>query len=113
MSTDLRANVSFPTRYRFGWGRRAELPAEAKAVGISRALVVTDPGVAALPWFGELVATLADARVHSALSSNPTEAEIAAGAAAYRAHRADGVIAIGGGSAMVAGKAIALFGTHE
>ena len=110
---ELRANVSFPTRYRFGWGRRAELAAEAKGVGVSRALVVTDPGVAALPWFGELVATLDGARVHSALSSNPTEAEVAAGAAAYRAHGANGVIAIGGGSAMDAGKAIALCATHE
>jgi alcohol dehydrogenase class IV len=114
MSTgDLRANVAFPTRYRFGWGRRAELAAEAKGVGISRALVVTDPGVAKLPWFGELVATLPDAHVHRDLSSNPTEAEVAAGAAAYRAHGADGVIGIGGGSAMDAAKVIALLATHE
>jgi alcohol dehydrogenase class IV len=108
-----RANVSFPTRYRFGWGRRTELAAEAKLAGIARALVVTDPGVAALPWFTALVASLPDARVHAALSSNPTEPEIAAGVEAYRAHRADGVIAIGGGSAMDAGKAIALLATHE
>jgi len=113
---ELRANISFPTRYRFGWGRRAEVGAEARGAGLTRALVVTDPGVAALPWFADTVATLDAAgvasHVVSALSSNPTEVEVSAGVAAYAQHRADGVVAIGGGSAMDAGKAIALLAGH-
>ncbi len=107
----LRANVTFPTRYRFGWGRRAELAAEARAAGVRRALVVTDPGVAALPWFDPLAAALADAVgavVWAAVSTNPTEAEVLAGLAAFRAHAADGVIAIGGGSPIDAGRVIAM-----
>jgi alcohol dehydrogenase class IV len=112
-ASELRANIAFPTRYRFGWGRRAEVGAEAKVAGIARALVVSDPGVAALPWFAAVVATIEAPVVFAALSSNPTEAEIVAGVAAYRAHGASGVIAIGGGSAMDAGKAIALCAGHD
>ncbi len=111
MSVELRANVSFPTRYRFGWGRRAELGAEAAAAGIARALVVTDAGVAALPWFAACVPP--GSQVFAALSTNPTEGEVVAGVATYRAHAADGVIAIGGGAALAAAKAIALLAGHD
>lgn len=112
----LEANIAFPTRYRFGWGRRAELVAEAKAAGVRRALVVTDRGVAAQPWAsglldalrGELGATVVDA-----CSSNPTEAEVLAGVAAYRAGGCDGVVAIGGGSPLDLAKVIALVAGHD
>lgn len=106
----LKANIAFPTRYRFGWGRRAELGAEAKAAGIGTPLIVTDPGVAAQPWMTELTALGA---VFSGVSTNPTEEEVVAGLAAYRAGGCDGVIAIGGGSPMDAAKVIALLAGHE
>ncbi len=111
-SSALRANLAFPTRYRFGWGRRAELGAEAAALGITRALIVTDRGVAAQPWFAPLAAAL-DATVFAELSANPSEAEVLAGVAALRAHGGDGVIAIGGGSPMDAAKVIALLAGHD
>ncbi|MCA9677466.1 MAG: iron-containing alcohol dehydrogenase, partial [Myxococcales bacterium] len=85
MPSALRANITFPTRYRFGWGRRSELVAEARAAGIHRALVVTDRGVAAQPWFPALAATLADelgAEVVDGVSTNPTEPEVLEGVAA-------------------------------
>ncbi|MCB9560844.1 MAG: iron-containing alcohol dehydrogenase [Kofleriaceae bacterium] len=115
MPSALRANITFPTRYRFGWGRRSELVAEARAAGIHRALVVTDRGVAAQPWFPALAATLADelgAEVVDGVSTNPTEPEVLEGVAAYRAHGCDGVIAIGGGSPMDAAKVVALLAGH-
>ena len=112
-----RANIAFPTRYRLGWGRRSELIAEVRTAGIGRALVVSDPGVAALPWFSELIASVANGGVPTAVftgvSSNPTEVEVLAGVAAFADHRADGVVAIGGGSAMDAAKAIALLAGHS
>jgi alcohol dehydrogenase class IV len=100
-----KANIAFPTRYRFGWGRRTELAAEIAAAGITRPLVVTDPGVAALAPIASLTAGWP---VFAGVSSNPTEDDVLAGVAAYRAGGCDGVIAIGGGSPMDAAKVIAL-----
>lgn len=106
-----RANIAFPTRYRLGWGRRSELGGELKIAGIGRALVVTDAGVEATPWFAPTVAAVSGAVVgtFSAISTNPTEDEVLAGVALYRELGADGVVAIGGGAAMDAAKAIALY----
>ncbi len=111
MTADLpRASISFPTRYRFGWGRRDELAGELKVAGVTRALVVTDAVVAALPWFAPMIdgGGAAIAGVFAGISTNPTEGEALAGLARYREVRANGVCAIGGGAAMDAGKTIAL-----
>lgn len=91
-----RASISFPTRYRLGWGRRVELAAELAAAGVTRALVVTDPVVAALPWFAPTLeaAGAVVAGVVRELSTNPTEDEVLAALARYRALGADGVCAI-------------------
>ncbi|MBZ0231744.1 MAG: iron-containing alcohol dehydrogenase, partial [Deltaproteobacteria bacterium] len=103
-----RASISFPTRYRFGWGRRSELGGELKVAGIAKALVVTDAVVAAQPWFAPMIdaAGSAIAGVFTAISTNPTEAEALAGLARYRELGASGVCAVGGGAAMDAGKVI-------
>ena len=43
------ANWSYPTAIKFGAGRIAELPAACAQAGITRPLLVTDRGLAALP----------------------------------------------------------------
>lgn len=108
----LRGNWNYPTPIRFGIGRITELPDACRELGMEQPLLVTDPGLAALPMLGRVGELLAEAglvhAVFSEVQGNPVEANVTAGVAAFRAGSHDGVIALGGGSALDAGKAIAL-----
>ncbi len=107
----LTGTWSYPTAVRFGAGRVAELGEACAAAGISRPLLVTDRGLAALPITArarEIMAAagLGDA-VFAEVDPNPTEINLAAGVEAYRSGGHDGVIAFGGGSGLDLGKMVA------
>jgi alcohol dehydrogenase class IV len=110
--TTLRANWNYPTSIRFGPGRIAELADACKVLGIKRPLLVTDPGLAAMPMLQSAVASCRAAglscELYSDVQANPVEANVSNGVRAYREGAHDGVIAFGGGSALDTGKAIAL-----
>jgi alcohol dehydrogenase class IV len=110
--TTLTGNWNYPTSIKFGAGRIAELPDACRSLGMRRPLLVTDPGLAALPMVAKTVA-ICDAAglpcaVFSDVQPNPVEENVSRGVAVYRAGGHDGVIAFGGGSALDAAKAIAL-----
>ncbi len=108
---------SYPTAIRFGPGRIAELPEACRAAGMTRPLLVTDPGLAALPMVHDAVARNAAAglptAVFSAIRSNPVGRNVTDGLAAYRAGGHDGVVGFGGGSALDAAKVVALLAGQE
>jgi len=108
----LNANWNYPTNIRHGIGRVKELAAACQELGMSAPLLVTDPGLAKLPMVQQI---LADCRkdglgcdIFSQIKSNPTGENVTDGVAAYWRGAHDGVIALGGGSALDAAKAIAL-----
>ena len=108
---------SYPTQIRFGVGRIKELAAACKSAGISRPLFVTDAGLATLPVTAAARAVLDDAGVQHGLFTevkpNPTDKNLEAGVAAFKAGAHDGVIAFGGGSALDLAKLIAFMPAHD
>jgi alcohol dehydrogenase class IV len=105
---------SFPTPTLFGPGSLSELPERARLLGISRPLVVTDAGLVRTGAFQSLISTLGRGGegkewfVYSGVHPNPLESDVREAAEAFRRHRCDAVIAIGGGSPLDVGKAARL-----
>ena len=84
---------------------------------MKRPLLVTDPGLAALPMTVKLLDSCRsaglDAGLFHAIKGNPTGKSVDDGVAAFKAGGHDGVIAFGGGSALDAAKAIALMAGQD
>ena len=110
--TDLQANWNYPTNIRVGAGRIQELPDACRHLGMRAPLLITDPGLAALPMTDAVLARCRDSGLECGLFSevhgNPTGTDVEKGVAVFREGAHDGVIAFGGGSALDAAKAVAL-----
>ncbi|MCE0744887.1 iron-containing alcohol dehydrogenase [Acetobacter sicerae] len=102
----------YPTNILLASGCSAEAVTWCGKAGRKRPLVVTDPGVRALPWFEKLTTTLRagypDLVIFSEIHANPSLDEARTGAKFFRDGDHDSIIAIGGGSAIDAAKGIAL-----
>jgi alcohol dehydrogenase class IV len=110
-TSTLTGTWNYPTRMLVGPGRIAELGDACRSANITRPLVVTDKGLADLPVTAKAEKVLAGAglaaAVFSEVKGNPTLDNVEAGLAAYREGNHDGVVAIGGGSAIDVGKCVA------
>lgn len=114
---DLSGTWNYPTSYHFGSGSIKSLPEQAMQHGMQRPLLVTDPGLAQLDMVQVMLDDLKKAGLKAALFSevkaNPTGSNVEAGVDAYRNGAHDGAIVVGGGSALDAGKAIALLANQS
>jgi alcohol dehydrogenase class IV len=105
-----------PSTIAFGAGASGELPAHLQRLGARHALIVTDPFFAGNGLASEF-ATLAQhsgvaATIFSEVQPDPTDLNVRAGLRVYHDCGADAVVALGGGSAIDAAKAIAMLAAN-
>ncbi len=108
------AFIYYVTQIQFEYGAVQLLKQECERVGITRPLVVTDPGVKAAGVLQKALDALSGmtVAVFDQTPSNPTEAAVRAAVQVYQAQGCDGLIAVGGGSAIDCAKGIAIAATH-
>ena len=96
----------------FGAGSRLLAGKYAGKMGADRILLVSDAGVAAAGWTEELRQAIVEAgllcHTYIKVSPNPRDFEIMGGAQAYREADCNGIVVIGGGSAIDCAKGIAI-----
>jgi 4-hydroxybutyrate dehydrogenase len=84
--------------------------------GIKNPLVVTDPGIRAAGLLEKIVAELKSHQLSSVVfdqtPSNPTEAAVRSARELYISHHCDGLIGLGGGSAIDCAKGVAIVVNH-
>ena len=106
--------IQYLSSIRFDFGAIDGLSDAIDSLGLTRALLVTDRGVAAA---GILQRALDAARPHvpvvyDGTTENPTEASLLECLDIWADRGCDGVIALGGGSALDLAKAVALLTSH-
>ena len=109
------ALIYYVTQVQFDFGAVQLLKQECQRVGITRPLVVTDAGVRAAGVLQKALDALEGVphAVFDQTPSNPTEAAVRAATELYKAQRCDGLIAVGGGSAIDCAKGVAIAATHD
>lgn len=109
------ALINYLTSVQFDFGALTLLPAELKKLGIARPFLVTDKGVRAAGLLDRVTGVLGEGlapTVYDDTPANPTEDAALQAAEAFKAAGCDGIVALGGGSAIDLAKAVALIATH-
>ena len=111
------SQFNFPTTIRFGAGVIAELPAYLLNNQLKRPLISTDPTIAGLDFFKQIVSDL-NAKgfvvtVFHDLHKNPVKSDVYKGTEAYDNGHCDCIIGIGGGAAIDVARAILLRINHR
>ena len=109
------AFIYYVTQIQFEFGAVRLLKAECERIGITRPLVDTAPGVKAAGVLQQALDALPglNVAVFDQTPSNPTAAAVRAAVELYKAQGCDGLIAVGGGSAIDCAKGIAIAATHD
>ena len=109
-------SFEIPTVMKHGLGAIVALADEARALGMKRPLIVTDPGIVQAGLLERATAPLKaaslDYAVFDRVAPNPPIALVDEGAEVYRCEACDGVIGFGGGSSMDAAKSIGVLASN-
>ena len=108
---------NFPTVLLYGEDSINELPSHIKQKNLNRLLIVTDPGLVEIGLADDVRKKLnlsgLDIKIFDNVHSNPLENDVTLGVAAYQSGDYDGIIALGGGSAMDVAKTIRFMTVHQ
>ncbi|HEY8937204.1 MAG TPA: iron-containing alcohol dehydrogenase [Cyclobacteriaceae bacterium] len=117
MTFDKIYQYNFPTTIRFGAGSSQELGDYLIKNNLSKPLIVTDPVVAQLGFFIELINGLKrknlSVEVFSDIHKNPVKSDVYKGTDTYDNYRRDCIVGIGGGAALDVARAIVLRVNHR
>ena len=117
MRFDKVYQYNFPTTIRFGADSVKELGDYLKTNKLARPLIVTDPVVAQLGFFKNILQDLNNkgisVEVFSDIHKNPVKSDVYKGGDAYDQSNRDSIIGIGGGAALDVARAILLRINHR
>ena len=106
--------MNFLTTCIFDHGAIGQLPKTLKGQGVTKAFVVTDPGIKSIGLLDKVLEQIdIPCDVFAETEPNPTETQAKQASEVFKASGCDGIIALGGGSSMDIAKAIGLMATHE
>ena len=107
-------NWNYPTNIWFGEKRINEIQKACDNLNIHNPLIVTDPGILKTNIIEKINNSLnSNANIFRDVQSNPTGNNVEKGVLYFNSNFHDGVIAVGGGSAMDVGKGIAFMAGQE
>ena len=112
------SQILYLTNIQIDFGALQLLASECERTGMRKPLIVTDPGVRTAGLLDRAVAALDTASgalphaVFDQTPSNPTEAAVRAAQALFEQQGCDGLVALGGGSAIDCAKGVAIAVAH-
>lgn len=106
-----------PTAIKHGIGATQYVGEEVKNLGVTKALLVTDPGIYQAGVTKSVEASLKEAGIEIVLFNkvepNPPVRSVGEGSALYKETNCNGLVAVGGGSSMDTAKAIGVEISHH
>ena len=107
----MKFNWNYPTTVWVGENRISDLSEACKNLKITKPLFVTDKDLINLPFIKNIISEISkefnELKIFSNFTGNPLGENVDEGVNEFKINNCDGVIAIGGGSALDVGKAIA------
>ena len=107
---------NFPTVLLYGEKSVKKLPPEIKKNNLNRLLLVTDPGLVKIGLADQIIEGFKSSglniNIFDGVHPNPLEEDVIQGVKAYQSSDYEGIIALGGGSAMDVAKTIRFMAVH-